>query len=688
MPFQSPKPRNPTSNPSISPSPTQQPSKYPTNAPQKAPTASPSQSPSANNAIAQDDFEHAGIGVSFPQNSNAIFMDSTSNDKTHFGVALTTHSFAGDVIDFKVDFTSQNLMEYNTGYQPKLTIFYTREQVFADQLLQDDNNMGSFIDNIVAYSSAKIFNGLDYTWLDVGVSGEQSYSTSTGTQYFGLSLRLKKSNGSVSAYWRPLGSSNEWNMIGSMIALPTELQNVPLKFGFRVMKNYKSHHHFEVITSELVGNTPVPDFRPTISPVPSSAPSAVNAIAQDDFEHAGIGVSFPQNSNAIFMDSTSNDKTHFGVALTTHSFAGDVIDFKVDFTSQNLMEYNTGYQPKLTIFYTREQVFADQLLQDDNNMGSFIDNIVAYSSAKIFNGLDYTWLDVGVSGEQSYSTSTGTQYFGLSLRLKKSNGSVSAYWRPLGSSNEWNMIGSMIALPTELQNVPLKFGFRVMKNYKSHHHFEITTEQISNANKALILSKSDVSYAGRGISFPEPTKMITESSFSSKHEFGTVLTKQAYHGSNIDFKIDYTSTDFSSKQSKYQPLMYIFFTDANIQVNDLLQVDSNFSEFLDKTVAWSASKIFATMNHTWFYAGTNTDQTSGGDNVKHLNLSMRIRKYDNYIHAYFQVPGSNEWRQIGDAMTLPPSHQDIPLKFGFRVKKEWCPYHHYEIKMTKLAGNI
>ena len=204
----------------------------------------------------------------------------------------------------------------------------------------------------------------------------------------------------------------------------------------------------------------------------------------------------------------------------------------------------------------------------------------------------------------------------------------------------------------------------------------------------MTLSESDVSYAGRGISFPEPTKMITEASSSSKHEFGTVLTNQAYHGSNIDFKIEYTSKDFSAIQVKYQPLMYIFFTEAHIQVNDLLQADFNFSQFLSKTVAWSASKIFSNIDHTWFYAGTSTDTASGGDNVKHLNLSMRIQRYsNNMIYAYFQVPGSNEWRQIG-AMTLPASHQNVPLKFGFRVKKEWCQYHHFEIKMTKLAGYI
>lgn len=195
-------------------------------------------------------------------------------------------------------------------------------------------------------------------------------------------------------------------------------------------------------------------------------------------------------------------------------------------------------------------------------------------------------------------------------------------------------------------------------------------------------------FAGNGVSFPSSTEVVLQSNSSESSQFGAVLSKHAFNDVDVDFSVNYTQMSFADYQSGYESQLYVFFVPSGTYPETLLQPDNDISEFLNATVGRLKSKVHTTLDHTWFYRGTAAPETSQSHSIptKYLELSLRIRRYNNTIYTYYKIPGGLEWAQIQQPMSIPEAMHDIPLQFGFRIKKEWQQYHYFAVGARKLAG--
>lgn len=208
----------------------------------------------------------------------------------------------------------------------------------------------------------------------------------------------------------------------------------------------------------------------------------------------------------------------------------------------------------------------------------------------------------------------------------------------------------------------------------------------SFAPSSLYITRDELMTDGNGVSFPSNIDVELRSNSSASNEFGVVITTHAFNASDVDFKVDYTQTSFADVQSAYESQLILFFATSGTYPEILLQSDNDFADFTALIAGSVKSKIHTTLDYTWFYAGTKEASGSHFTTAKHLQLSLRIRRFENEIYSYFQVPGDQNWQQIGSPLILPSSMHDVPLQFGYRVKKEWQVHHEFTVRAQKLAG--
>ena len=181
--------------------------------------------------------------------------------------------------------------------------------------------------------------------------------------------------------------------------------------------------------------------------------------------------------------------------------------------------------------------------------------------------------------------------------------------------------------------------------------------------------------------------MILQSESDDSSGFGAVITKHAYSEEDVDFQVDYIQTLFSDDQTGYESQLYIFFAEEGTYPETLLQSDNDIGLFLASTVGYLKSKIFITdPNNTWFSCGTSETSQSSHTSPRYLELSLRLRRLNNFVHAYYKVPSDGAWMSITEQMPIPQAMHNVPIQFGFRVKKEWQKYHYFSLSTTKLAG--
>ena len=133
---------------------------------------------------------------------------------------------------------------------------------YPETLLQPDNTIGEFLAATVAYVGSKVFDeSMGHTWFS-GSTG----AASIDTRYLNLTLRIKRSDNFIYSYYKTSGG--DWVSIGQPVALAQDLHNVPLQFGCRVRKEWKTFHNFNIIATKLAGGSPlpIPTKNPTTSP--------------------------------------------------------------------------------------------------------------------------------------------------------------------------------------------------------------------------------------------------------------------------------------------------------------------------------------------------------------------------------------------------------------------------------------
>jgi len=74
-------------------------------------------------------------------------------------------------------------------------------------------------------------------------------------------------------------------------------------------------------------------------------------------------------------------------------------------------------------------------------------------------------------------------YFDLSLRLRRLDNAIHTYYKV--PDGDWVEIGQPTPLPQEMQNVPLQFGCRVKKEWKTNHQFTLTATNLGAATTAV-----------------------------------------------------------------------------------------------------------------------------------------------------------------------------------------------------------
>ena len=86
-------------------------------------------------------------------------------------------------------------------------------------------------------------------------------------------------------------------------------------------------------------------------------------------------------------------------------------------------------------------------------------------------------------------------------------------------------------------------------------------------------------------------------------------------------------------------------------------------------------------DHTYFYGSNGVGSVAGGQ----FDLSLRLRRLNNVLHSYYKVPGG-DWVEIGTSVAVSQEYQDVPIQFGFRVKKEWRAYHKFSVVKIQRSG--
>ncbi len=224
----------------------------------------------------------------------------------------------------------------------------------------------------------------------------------------------------------------------------------------------------------------------------------------------------------------------------------------------------------------------------------------------------------------------------------------------------------------------------------------LTVSTRSAHGQATDLLSTDWLTTGNGVSIDPSTNIVTlQSSTSHANDFGVLLTKNAYNGDDLDFAVDYITTDYSSLQTGYESQLVLFLTEAGTATpEDLYIIENNFADFEAKTVGYLNPKVHTnldgTLDYTWFFGGTpSVSQGWWSTPGKKLELSVRIRRLDNQIYSYYKALDSDTWLDIPNfpPMPIPEALQDVPLQFGMRVRKEYKAYHKFDVQARILSSN-
>ena len=242
---------------------TEEPNPTPSSLPVASASAAPSFAPSSL-YITRDELMSDGNGVSFPSDID-VQLQSNSSAQDEFGVVITTHAFNADDVDFKVDYTQTSFADVQSNYESQLILFFATSGTYPEMLLQSDNDFANFTALIAGFLKSKIHTTLDYTWFYSGTK-EASGSDSTA-KHLRLSLRIRRLNNTIYSYFQEPSDQN-WQQIGSPLALPSPMHDAPLQFGYRVKKEWQVHHNFTVRAQKLAGGSPlpIPTRAPTMAP--------------------------------------------------------------------------------------------------------------------------------------------------------------------------------------------------------------------------------------------------------------------------------------------------------------------------------------------------------------------------------------------------------------------------------------
>lgn len=82
----------------------------------------------------------------------------------------------------------------------------------------------------------------------------------------------------------------------------------------------------------------------------------------------------------------------------------------------------------------------------------------------------------------------------------------------------------------------------------------------------------------------------------------------------------------------------------------------------------------------------SSTRSNASTGTKFLQLQLRLRRNENQIYAFYKDSLATGWTQIGPALNLAADVQDVPIKFGVRIKKEWKTLHEFDVKVLKIAG--
>ena len=83
--------------------------------------------------------------------------------------------------------------------------------------------------------------------------------------YFDLTLRLRRLDNVIHTYYKV--PDGDWVEIGQPTPLAQEIHNVPLHFGCRVKKEWKTNHQFTLTATKMSApSTPATDAPSTLSP--------------------------------------------------------------------------------------------------------------------------------------------------------------------------------------------------------------------------------------------------------------------------------------------------------------------------------------------------------------------------------------------------------------------------------------
>mmetsp|Transcript_32342 Transcript_32342/g.72633 ORF Transcript_32342/g.72633 Transcript_32342/m.72633 type:complete len:687 (-) Transcript_32342:475-2535(-) len=215
-----------------------------------------------------------------------------------------------------------------------------------------------------------------------------------------------------------------------------------------------------------------------------------------------------------------------------------------------------------------------------------------------------------------------------------------------------------------------------------------TTEEAVDTTIAATTSyMTDFSRSDNGVTLSGDVFTFGSSS-SSADQFGMIMSNKAFVGDDVDFKIEYTQSEFL-EQGGYQSSIVVFFATDETPMSALNKADNDYAQFEDSTTGWANARVFNDLPNTWFAADVDSDsstRSSASTSTKFLKLELRLRRNLNQILAFYKDPLAIGWTQIGPALNLAADLHDVPIKFGVRIKKEWKALHEFDVKVTKIAG--
>lgn len=214
-----------------------------------------------------------------------------------------------------------------------------------------------------------------------------------------------------------------------------------------------------------------------------------------------------------------------------------------------------------------------------------------------------------------------------------------------------------------------------------------TTEAADTIAAAAESYMTDFSTSDDGVALSGDVFTFGSSS-SSADDFGIIMTNKAFVGEDVDFKVEYTQSEFP-EQGGYQSSIVVFFATEDTPMSALNKDDNNFSQFEDATTGWANARVFNDLPNTWFAADVDSDsstRSNASTGTKFLQLQLRLRRNQDQISAFYKDSLATGWTQIGPALNLAADLQDVPIKFGVRIKKEWKTLHEFDVKVLKIAG--